>query len=103
MKKEATPKHKGLKSKTFDKKQRQSQKPKNSKCWFTKASFVKPTLEGEGDAFWFQVKREMTTTNCMMAISKPKKSGTVGSPKLASLNQRLKTRVTLFGFNSNAK
>jgi hypothetical protein len=69
MKKKATRKHKGLKSKTSNEKRRRFYKPKIINHYLTDASLAKLMLEGEGDAFRFHLKHETLAANRMKVIS----------------------------------
>jgi hypothetical protein len=51
----------------------QSDKLKNKNSYFTKASFIEQTLEGEGDTFRFHLKHETLATKCTKVISRTKK------------------------------
>jgi hypothetical protein len=72
--KEATPKYKELKKKTFDEKR------------------GNPRMQGARNS-----------SKLHKGDLKNRKTGTVSSPKPASLNQHLKVRVTLFGFILNVE
>jgi hypothetical protein len=72
MKKEATPKRKGLKRNTSDEKEVIS---KNQKKWnqqLPEASFAKLMLEGEGDAFRFHQMQLFNFESCEGDLKKLK-------------------------------
>jgi hypothetical protein len=62
-------------------------------------------LEGKGNAFRFHLKCETVQkiANHTEVLSPSQSTGTVCLAMLASLNQHLKERVTLFNFISNMK